>query len=98
MSNRIPIRYCEPALTQGLVRNEEDGENYWVTVYNITCTTADGRRWLHEHIERTWQAADAFCDRIYKVGSINPDKWLDITRDPDELPDYVTDPHRAEFN
>lgn len=41
---------------------------------------------------------EAFARRVETYGSIDPEKWQDITPDPDALPDYVTDPYRPEFN
>ena len=51
------------------------------------------------HIFGTREAAERFVARVQAAGEINLDRWdLVQISDPNELPDYVTNPHRPEYN
>lgn len=51
------------------------------------------------HIFATLEAADRFVARVQSAGEVNLDRWdLVGISDPNELPDYVTNPHRPEYN
>jgi hypothetical protein len=76
----------------------EDGERYLVNCWDIVAHTEDGGRWLFPMPENTEEKGEAFAKQVENHGSIDPEKWVDITPNPNALPDYVTDPHNPIFN
>jgi len=78
----------------------EDGERYLVEVYDLEVRTLDGRRWVFHLAFRSQDEAKRFATDVIAFGTINPEKW-NCAFDPNaaqELPDYVTDWYRPEFN
>ncbi|MHC4299621.1 MAG: hypothetical protein ACYS7Y_20270 [Planctomycetota bacterium] len=93
---RQPIEQCDALLTHDLGPVTEDGERYLVTCWDIVAQAADGRQWLFPQAFPSEEAGQALAERVEEYGSIDPEKWREIT--PAGLPDYVTDWHRPEFN
>lgn len=93
------------------VRNEEDGESYETPCgYNVVAKRDEGDGVVSEficigddgaaYVFDTPEAAQKLVERVQDAGEIHAEKyWLEINRrHVDDLPDYVTDSHRAEFN
>jgi hypothetical protein len=93
---RLNINDCEACLTHELSPLTEDGERYLMEVWDVVARTTDGCTFVYH--DSSWDERDAkeFAARVEGYGNINPDLWAEVITS--ELPDYVTDPHRPEFN
>ena len=71
-------------------------EGGYIETYLFTDGDKDGAAYVFPD-----EAKADFCAHLIKcVGSITvPDLWVSVgCSHPDDLPDYVTDPYRPEFN
>jgi len=110
MANRLPISdvFEVPAYFQAY--NEEDGERYeYRRGFNVIAYVTEGRtRQTYLYTGRNCEAPICFenesfleetLNTIKGHGSINPVFWTHVnSEDLDALPDYVLNPHRAEYN
>lgn len=89
--------------------NSEDGGYYALQGYNVIARCAHDSgcvgSYVHSdsdglHSVFDYAEGERIADRIMKAGSIDPSKFWDCVSvtDPTDLPDYVLDPDRPEFN
>lgn len=95
-TKRIEIVEAVPDQVLGPIT--DDGERYWQQVWVIVAHTSDcGPMCVHFTVWHTQKSAEWFAAKVEKAGRINLDYWT-MDRPHDELPDYVLNPWRPEYN
>ena len=109
--SRLPVCDVFVAPAYRNVKSEE-GDYEAFCGYNLVAKVRDKNGCVSSHIYTNGnkdgacfvfpnhEGADLYAHLVERKGSIDADKyWVCVgCSHPDDLPDYVTDPYRAEFN
>jgi hypothetical protein len=93
----VAVSFVEAVPTQVLGPYNDDGERFYQQAFDIIAHPSNGGpMYVHPVHWMTKESAEWFVNRVKAVGRINPEHWWECT--PSELPDYVTEWWRPEFN